>query len=226
MIRDSQPAGSSIFVNFPAHWVVETGEGEAMIARQAKADIARWRKSQREALIAARLAVPAAERTRVAEEVAAVLDQLVAPRSGQIISLYWPFRGELDLRNWMRTAHEKGARTALPVVEEKAQPLVFREWSPGCRMERGVWNIPIPASDTQILPNIVIAPLVGHDPGCFRLGYGGGFYDRTLAAMAERPKVIGVGLPIAELSTIFPQPFDIPMDVIVTGRDRILTRDL
>ena len=197
-----------------------------MVDAEAAADTARWRKSQRQALIAARLAVPADERARVAKEVAAILDQLLAPGPEHIISLYWPFRGELDLRDWMRSAHDRGARIALPVVMEKARPLVFREWSPGCRMERGVWNIPIPSDSDQIVPNIVISPLVGYDPGCFRLGYGGGFYDRTLAAMAKRPKVVGVGLPIAALPTIFPQPFDIPMDMIVTGKDRVLVRDV
>ena len=124
----------------------------------------------------------------------------------------------------MRCAHESGARIALPVVVAKAQPLIFREWSPGCRMERGVWNIPIPAEDNRIQPNVVISPLVGYDPSCFRLGYGGGFFDRTLATMTKRPQVIGVGLPTAALPTIFPQPFDIPMDLIVTGADRVLTR--
>ncbi len=154
---------------------------------EAAADTARWRKSKREELIAARLAVPVDERARVAGEVAEELDRLIAPGPGRIISLYWPFRGELDLRDWMRGAHERGARIALPVVVEKAQPLIFREWSPGCRMERGVWNIPIPAKDNRILPNVVISPLVGYDPSCFRLGYGGGFYDRTLASMTEHP---------------------------------------
>lgn len=208
-----------------AHELAETGAGHLAVDSKAAADTARWRKSKREELIAARLAVPADDRERISQEVAEELDRLISPGPGRIISLYWPFRGELDFRGWMRRAHDKGAQIALPVVVEKARPLVFREWSPGCRMERGVWNIPIPAEDRRIVPNVVIAPVVGYDPGCFRLGYGGGFYDRTLAAMEKRPQVIGVGLPSAAVSTIFPQPFDIPMDAVISGRDRILMRD-
>ena len=208
-----------------AHELAETADGCVAVDPEAAADTARWRKAKRQDLIAARLAISADDRAAIAAEVAAMLDDLLAPSAGQIIALYWPFKGELDLRGWMRSAHERGGRIALPVVVEKAGPLIFRDWSPGCRMERGVWNIPIPAEGDSITPNIVISPLVGYDPGCFRLGYGGGFYDRTLAAMAERPKVIGVGLPVAALPTIFPQPYDIPMDIILTGADRMLVRD-
>lgn len=225
MKNDSSSTKGSASSPCFAHELMATAEGYAVADAEAATDTARWRKSRRQALISARLAVPAEERTRVAEDVAATLAQLLTPGPGHIISLYWPFRGELDLRGWMRSAYDRGARIALPVVVEKARPLVFREWSPGCRMERGVWNIPIPADGAEISPNVVIAPLVGYDPGCFRLGYGGGFYDRTLAALAERPKIVGVGLPIAALSTIFPQPFDIPMDMIVTGKDRVLVRE-
>ncbi len=187
-------------------------------------EVGPWRKAQREALIAARMALPVDERTRVAEEVALVLDRLIAPGPGVIVSLYWPFRAELDLRGWMARAQARGARIALPIVEAKAQPLKFREWLPGCKMERGVWNILNPADTDWLTPNVVIAPLVGFDPGCFRLGYGGGFFDRTLAALNPRPMVIGVGHPAAALRTIHPQAHDIPMDVIVTGKDRVMRR--
>ena len=222
MSREPQnPASPPCF----AHELADSQDGFVTVDPQAAADTARWRKAKRESLIAARLAVSADERAAVAEDVAAELDRLVEPGDGEIISLYWPFRGEFDLRPWMTRALQNGARIALPVVEAKAQPLIFREWTPGCRMERGVWNIPVPADDRRIVPNVVISPLVGYDPACFRLGYGGGFYDRTLAAMEAKPLVIGVGLPLAALPTIFPQPYDIPMDIIVTGKDRVLHRD-
>ena len=188
-------------------------------------DVPRWRKAERERLIAVRLEVTADERRRVAEDVAAELDRMIEPGPGQTISLYWPFRGELDLRDWMARAAVRGARVALPLVVAKGRPLVFREWRPGCRMERGVWNIPMPAEGEEVVPDVTIAPLVGHDPECFRLGYGGGFFDRTLAALDPRPTVIGVGHPAAAIPTIYPQPHDIPMDVIVTGAARLLRRE-
>lgn len=186
-------------------------------ATAAEVDVPVWRKARRAALIEARKSVSVEERQSVAAEVAEVLDTEIDPRPGVIVSLYWPFRGELDLRGWMERAHAKGARIALPLVVAKAQPLMFREWWPGCEMERGVWNILNPVNTPELTPTVVISPLVGFDPACYRLGYGGGFFDRTLAAISPRPTVIGVGHPGSALATIHPQPHDIPMDIIVTG---------
>jgi 5-formyltetrahydrofolate cyclo-ligase len=180
-------------------------------------DIAAWRMQRRAELIAARMSIPVEERTRVAAAVAAQLDQLI-PTGGTIVSVYWPFRGELDLRDWMRSGVARGLRIALPVVVAKGQPLIFREWVPGARLTRGVWNIPIPADGPEVVPDVLIAPFVGFDRENYRLGYGGGFFDRTLAAMQTPRRVIGVGHPGAALSTIHPQAHDIPMDVIVTGQ--------
>ncbi len=200
----------------------ELGEGgyEAVDRQQAR-DVARWRKAERVRLIAARLATSPEERRHAAGAVAAALDELVNPRPGIVVSLYWPFRGELDLRGWMARAIDRGARVALPVVVEKARPLIFREWRPGCRMERGVWNIPQPADGEPLTPDVVLAPLVGFDPDRYRLGYGGGFFDRTLAALSPRPRAIGVGLALAAIPTIYPQPHDIPMDAIITQADLV-----
>jgi 5,10-methenyltetrahydrofolate synthetase len=117
----------------------------------------------------------------------------------------------------MTSAHGRGIRVALPTVVAKARPLIFREWHPGARLKSGVWNIPIPAEGAEVIPTVVIAPLVGFDPDAYRLGYGGGFFDRTLAALSPRPLAIGVGHPVGAIPTIYPQSHDIPMDWIVTG---------
>ena len=219
--------GEGAYASSPcfAHELEFTEEGYQVVDPEQARDVARWRKAERERLIALRLEVPAEERKRIADEVAAELDALVEPRPGLIVSVYWPFRGELDLRGWMRAATERGHRIALPIVRAKGQPLYFREWHPDCPMERGVWNIPVPAETAELTPDVVIAPLIGFDGGCYRLGYGGGFYDRTLAALSPRPRVIGVGLPQARIPTIYPQPHDIPMDVIVTGAGQVVRRD-
>jgi 5-formyltetrahydrofolate cyclo-ligase len=116
----------------------------------------------------------------------------------------------------MTSINARGGRTALPIVVEKGQPLIFRAYVPGDRLEKGVWNIPIPAEGDPVLPDIVISPIVGIDPRNYRLGYGGGFFDRTLAAMPFKPLVIGVGYEHQRIATIYPQPHDIPMDRIVT----------
>ncbi|WP_457941413.1 5-formyltetrahydrofolate cyclo-ligase [Mesorhizobium sp. 10J20-29] len=180
------------------------------------ADVARWRKAERARLIEARLAIPADVRASMAQKIAAGLDTAIGDVAGRLVSLYWPFRGEPDMRPWMASVIDRGGAVALPVVVEKAQPLVFRAYKPGDRLEKGVWNIPIPAEGDPVLPDVVISPIVGVDPQNYRLGYGGGFFDRTLAAMPKKPLVIGIGYEMQRIATIYPQTHDIPMDRIVT----------
>lgn len=179
-------------------------------------DVARWRKAERERLIGARLALPAEDRAARSAEIAEALDALVGDVAGRIVSLYWPFRGEPDLRPWMASIVARGGTPALPVVFEKAHPLVFRAYRPGDRLEKGVWNIPVPAGGDPLIPDITVAPLVGVDPRNYRLGYGGGFFDRTLPTLPKKPLVIGVGYVLQRIPTIHPQPHDIPMDRVVT----------
>jgi 5-formyltetrahydrofolate cyclo-ligase len=183
---------------------------------QAWTDVNRWRKSERERLITERLAIPAEIRGQQGEAIAAGVLAEIGDLTDRIVSAYWPFRGEPDLRPFLQTVAERGGRTALPVVVEKGRPLEFQLWRTGEALSRGVWNIPIPAERRPCLPDIVIAPVVCYDPSCYRLVYGCGFFDRTLAAMPKKPRVVGVGYSAAKLATIYPQLHDIPMDVIVT----------
>jgi 5-formyltetrahydrofolate cyclo-ligase len=175
-----------------------------------------WRKAKRERLIAGRLALTQAARETIGARVIERLDGLVDLAEGSVVSFYWPFKGEFDLRGWVGSLRTRGIRSALPVVVEKKQPMRFRLWSPGCRMERGVWNIPVPADGPDVTPDVTIAPLVGFDPDCYRLGYGGGYFDRTLATLSPKPFAVGVGFELGRLETVFPQPHDIGMDAIVT----------
>ena len=147
------------------------------------------------------------------------LDAVLGDVSGLVVSCYWPIRGEPDLRQWIADMVKRGGTCALPVVVERGAPLEFHRWRPGERLRPGHWNIPVPADPVAVTPDIVIAPLVGFDAACYRLGYGGGFFDRTLAAMRERPRVIGVGYAATWLPTIYPQWHDVPMDVIVTENE-------
>lgn len=182
----------------------------------AWADVRRWRKAERARLIEARLAVPADTRALWTTAIAAGLDQIIGDAGGRTLSLYWPFRGEPDLRPRLNDLNRRGWRTALPIVEEAGRPLIFRAYRSGDRLEKGVWNIPVPVDGEIVLPDVVIAPLVGVDRGNFRLGYGGGFFDRTLAALPRKPLVIGIGYELQRIASIYPQPHDIPMDRIVT----------
>lgn len=186
--------------------------------RQAWRSVARWRKAERVRLISARMAIPMAERERLTGKLVDALLTALGDLAGQIVSLYWPFRGEPDLRPLIEHVIADGGEIALPVVVEKARPLAFRTWAPGERLERGVWNILVPATGKAVNPTVVICPVVGFDANNFRLGYGGGFYDRTLASLSVRPRVIGIGFAAAAIATIHPQPHDVPMDMIVTEK--------
>ena len=189
-------------------------------------EVRAWRKAQRETLIAQRLAMPHGERARCHNAITAWLGQLLLALEGQrSIGAYWPFKGEYDPRPLMRSLHVQGVRLSLPVVVERARPLVFREWRPGIRLVPGIWDIPVPAEGGAIMPNVLLAPLVGFDARGYRLGYGGGYYDRTLAALPERPLVIGIGFEPSRLETIHPQRHDIPMDLIVTEQRTIRIAD-
>jgi 5-formyltetrahydrofolate cyclo-ligase len=189
-------------------------------------EVRAWRRAQRETLIAQRLSIPRDERARCDAAITARLRRLLpAPEGQRRIGVYWPFKGEYDPRPLMRSLHGLGARLALPVVVERARPLVFREWWPGIRLVPGIWGIPVPAEGNAVLPDVLLAPLVGFDACGYRLGYGGGYYDRTLAALPERPLVIGIGYEPSALATIHPQPHDIPMDLIVTERRAIRVAD-
>jgi 5-formyltetrahydrofolate cyclo-ligase len=172
--------------------------------REPPPDVAGWRKQQRQRLIRA-----------------------LIPDEAALVSVYWPIRAEPDLRAWMRTRCERGGQVALPVAVALRQPMQFRAWRPDSPLARGLWQIPIPAEGPEVIPDVLIAPLVGYDPACYRLGYGGGFFDRTLARLRERgarPRVIGVGYASQALASIRPQPHDIPMDCIVTGTQAPLQR--
>ena len=187
-----------------------------------RAEIMRWRKAERARIIAARLALAPGERRWRSLAIARHLDALSGDVAGHVIAVYWPFRGEPNLRRWMEGLVARGATCALPVVIARQSPLVFRSWNPGEPMRGGIWNIPIPAAGAEVVPDIVVSPVVGFDPLCYRLGYGGGFYDRTLAAMATPPRVIGVGFALAAVATIHPLPHDIAMDAIVTELGPVL----
>ena len=181
----------------------------------AAADAARWRKGVRAQLLAARAARDAAVTdAAIADQLDRVLADRFGGAEGMILAAYWPIRGEPDLLPWK--ARQTGLRLALPVVVAPDQPLIFRPWSPDAPMRPGRWNIPEPGTDAQVIPQIILAPTVGWDEGRFRLGYGGGFYDRTLAALRPRPYAIGIGLDSGRLPTIYPQPHDAALDLIVT----------
>lgn len=187
-----------------------------------RAEVLRWRKAERERLIAERLAMPVEERRSLSPRIVERLEETIGDVRGLVVSGYSPFRGEPALHELLKRIASRGGCTALPVVLARGEPLQFRSWAPGEPTEKGVWSIPIPtARAAVVVPDVIIAPVVGFDRDGFRLGYGGGFYDRTLAALARRPRVFGVGYARAEIPTIHPLPHDIAMNAVVTERELI-----
>jgi 5-formyltetrahydrofolate cyclo-ligase len=183
---------------------------------KTSSEIYEWRRSRRGELQKRRLALGRDDREQRAARVIALLERHVPELEGASIGFYWPFRGEIDLRGLATSLHEAGARLSLPVVVEKNEPLEFWRWEPGTRLARGTWRIPVPAERVVAHPTVLVVPLLGFDEAGYRLGYGAGYYDRTLAAMQPQPFTVGVGYDFGRLATIHPQDHDIPMDAIAT----------
>lgn len=177
-----------------------------------------WRKSERGRLVAARLAIPPATLESWRERMDRTLERSFPGLASRRLAFCWPIKGEYDARHLARTLRERGALTALPVVVAPKSPLVFREWHPGIALAKGPLDIPYPADSQELTPDAVLLPMNGWDRQGYRLGYGGGFFDRTLAAMPKRPLVIGVSYELAKVDTIHPQSWDIPMDYVTTER--------
>jgi 5-formyltetrahydrofolate cyclo-ligase len=179
-------------------------------------EIKHWRKEQRARLIARRQAIPQPERRRLQPLIIGLVERHFPELASGLIGFYWPFRGEIGLPGLVRRLVAQGAGAALPVVVEKGQPLEFRAWRPGAPLERGVWNIPIPAEGEVVRQTALLVPLVGFDGDGFRLGYGGGYYDRTLTALVPFPLVVGIAFEATRLQSIDPQLHDVKMDVVIT----------
>lgn len=146
---------------------------------------------------------------------AEILADYLAAHRGKALSGYMAMRTEVDPMAAM-AAHQ--GPVGVPVIVERGQPLRFREWSPGCALVEGAFKAMIPAEGAWIEPEVLIVPLVGFDARGYRLGYGGGFYDRTLAMLRARRPTIAVGFAFAaqELPQVPIDEYDQKLDAIVT----------
>jgi len=185
-----------------------TGEGKGTTV---------WRRRKRAELLARRQTLAEDERRAIATRILARLETLV-PRLEGPLALYWPIRGEVDLRGFAERLAAAGMELALPVVLARDAPMEFWRWRPGAAMREGIWKIPVPAARGPLRPRTVFLPLVGFDVAGHRLGYGGGCYDRTLAVLRPRPRLIGIGYGFSRLATIHPEPHDQRLDLVVTER--------
>jgi 5-formyltetrahydrofolate cyclo-ligase len=188
-------------------------------------EIKEWRKAKRAELIAQRMALDAVRRRQMNAAIGSHLEAGFALLAGMTIGFCWPYRAEFDARFVIRRFRGQGATAALPVVIAKAAPLQFRAWWPGAPMATGVYGIPVPDGTALVVPDAAIVPMNGFDAQGYRLGYGGGYFDRTLDATSPPPLAIGVAFEFAGLSTIRPQPHDVPMDFVVTEAGIYVARD-
>lgn len=168
--------------------------------------------------LAAREALPDTERRRLTAAVCANLTPLLARLAPRSLAFCWPYRGEADVTglvaDWL--AEDERRVAALPVVPGPAAPLQFVRWRPGEALREGAFGIPIPEACVPASPDLVLVPLNAFDAQGFRIGYGGGYFDRTLAAANPAPCTVGVGFELGRVDSIRPAAHDRPLDWLVT----------
>ncbi len=174
------------------------------------------REALRPKLIAARQALP--DRLERAVQLQSVLRVWLVSRPEKTIGAYWPIKGEFDplpaMYRWGEG--DEARRIGLPVVDKAAGSLRFHVWYPGCPMEPDAYDIPKPKGTEVFEPELLLLPCVGYGPGGVRLGYGGGFYERTAAAIRPRPKTVGLCYSNGFLPFLRARPDDLPLDALLT----------
>lgn len=137
------------------------------------------------------------------------------------VSGFIPYRSEIDVTPLLGALSKKGCTTCLPIVTGQGQPLVFRQWQPGDKTEPGAWNIPVPLqSATPIEPDILLVPLLAFDSAGYRLGYGGGFYDRTIEKLGKKKPIITIGVAYSaqQITNVPTDKHDQQLDWILTEK--------
>ena len=189
------------------------------------------KKKLRERLLAERQALP--NRLAVTERLQRVMRLWLLRRNDVTIGAYWPIKGEFDplpaLHRWKEDGElleePQRRRIGLPVVDKEHKTLKFHAWYPGCPMEEDAYGIPKPKETEVIVPTLLFVPCVGYGPGGYRLGYGGGFYDRTLAAVQPHPYTVGLSFAHGFIEDLMPEPHDIALDAILNENGAVWPLD-
>ncbi|RFO96253.1 5-formyltetrahydrofolate cyclo-ligase [Rhodoferax lacus] len=182
---------------------------------------AQEKKALRAALIEQRNQLP--DRQERADLLQRVMRIWLVGRPDIVIGAYWPIKGEFDplpaLHRWKEDGElldqPQPRRIGLPVVNKETRTMTFHAWYPGCPMEEDAYGIPKPKDTEIITPTLLFAPCVGYGPGGYRLGYGGGFYDRMLSSLTPKPFAVGLGFGMGFLPDFEPEPHDMPLDAIL-----------
>ena len=182
--------------------------------RESNEDNTAWRRALRREMVARRAALSDAEHDALSADIVAHLQAaLPVPR---IVAFCWPIKHEPDVRAIVPRWAAQGSQAALPVVVDENAPLAFRLWTPDTPLAADRYGIPTPTRGEFVQPDMLLLPLNGFDGDGYRLGYGGGYFDRTLAAMSPRPLAVGVGFEINRLPTIRPERHDQRLDWLVS----------
>jgi 5,10-methenyltetrahydrofolate synthetase len=174
------------------------------------------RAALRRHCLAAREALTEAQHHVHSMHIEDILFRHFSAQPPQTLAFCWPMRREFDPRPLMGRLLALGWQACMPVVIAPDTPMAFHRWYPEAAMKPGHYDIPVPAEAIELLPDQVLVPLVAFDAQGYRLGYGGGYFDRTLAALAPLPATIGVGFEVGRVDSIGPEAHDIPLDHIVT----------
>ncbi len=176
---------------------------------QDKKTLRRQLQAERQSLI---------DRHQRAMHLQEVLRVWLMGRDDKAIGAYWPIKGEFDalpaLYRWTEADEERCI--GLPVIDKATKQLRFQMWFPGCEMEDDAYGIPKPKDTPVFHPTLLLVPCVGYGPGGVRLGYGGGFYDRTLATLEPRPYTVGLAYSFGFLPWLQAEPHDVPLDAVLT----------
>ena len=184
-------------------------------------DKAQDKKALRQALVAQRLELP--DRLERSDLLQRVMRIWLVGRPDTVIGAYWPIKGEFDplpaLHRWKEDGElldgPQLKRIGLPVVNKLHKTMTFHAWYPGCPMEEDAYGILKPKATEMVQPTLLFVPCVGYAAGGYRLGYGGGFYDRMLATLEPKPFTVGLGFTQGYLDEFEPEPHDVPLDAIL-----------
>lgn len=175
-----------------------------------------FRQKLRRDMIARRMALPAESYATLSASVRRHIDRSFPALSDLIVGFCWPVQNEPDLLPLVSKLIARGGRVALPVVVRPGLPLAFREWWPDQPLQPDRYGIPSPTDGDFLVPQVLLLPVNAFDSCNYRIGYGGGFFDRTLASLSPRPLTIGVGFDFQRVPSIHPQPHDLPLDAMAT----------
>lgn len=198
---------------------MSTGPKPGMHADEALEAHAKRRRELRRRGIEARMALPPATHAALSTRVCELIRQNFPKLAGMHVAFCWPYKNEPDLRPLMRSwlaEGNPGYAALLPVVVDAGRALAFRAWTPDCTMQTDRYGIPTPSSGEFLTPEALLVPVNVFDARGYRIGYGGGYFDRTLASLQSTTLAIGVGFELARVDSIEPEEHDVPLAAIVT----------